>query len=77
MTGVKANNFLVLQFVSKSHIWVVDVICTLSNYITLWTFFFFFNTNHNFQIGGVVAGKLVCVVVAYGDFWFFPMLVGK
>ena len=40
-------------------------------------FFFFFNTNHNFQIGGVVAGKLVCVVVAYGDFWFFPMLVGK
>lgn len=33
--------------------------------------FFFFDTNHNFQIGGVVAGKLVCLVVAYGDFWFF------
>ena len=50
MIGVNANNFLVLQFVSGSHIWVVDVICTLSNYVMLQTLFFY--TDHNFQIGG-------------------------
>lgn len=71
MICVNGNDFLVLQFVSRSRIWVAGIICTLSNYITLRTLCFY--TEHNLQISGAgaVTGELVCLAVAYGDFCFF------
>lgn len=59
---------------------MVDVICTLSNYVTLQSLYFILIICPDLGGGSVVAGKLVCLVVACDDFacfFFFLMLVGK